>query len=299
MTQLPDLFPGYDSRFIETSAGKLFARIGGSGAPLLLLHGYPQSNVMWHRLAPLLDKQFTLVIPDLPGYGQSAAPESGEGHSPYDKRSMARAMYEAMDALGHSQFRLAGHDRGGRVAYRLALDHPERLVKLCTLDIVPTYEMWARLTPVSAMKIFHWTFLAQPFPLPEKMIGHMPVEYMEWKISSWNGENNLSVFDPRALEHYRAAFRQPARLHASCEDYRAGATTDRLNDEADKKAGKKIQCPLLALWGESGIPSKGANPLDIWREWANDVSGRPIRSGHFLPEENPADTAKAMLAFFA
>ena len=131
------------------------------------------------------------------------------------------------------------------------------------------------------------------------MIGHMAVEYLEWKISSWNGENNLSVFDPRALEHYRAAFTQPARLHASCEDYRAGETTDRLNDEADKKGGNKIRCPLLALWGESGIPSKGSNPLDIWREWASDVSGGPIRSGHFLAEENPADTAKAMLAFFA
>ena len=299
MTQLPELLPGYDSKFFETSAGKIFARIGGSGAPLLLLHGYPQSNVMWHRLAPLLDKQFTLVIPDLPGYGQSDAPQSRANHSPYDKRSMARSMCEVMDALGHQQFRLAGHDRGGRVAYRLALDHPERLLQLCTLDIVPTYEMWARLSPASAMKIFHWTFLAQPFPLPEKMIGHMPAEYLEWKISSWNGENNLSVFDPRALEHYRAAFKQPARLHASCEDYRAGATTDRLNDEADKKTGRKIQCPLLALWGESGIPSKGANPLDIWREWAKDVSGGPIKSGHFLPEENPADTAKAMLAFFA
>jgi len=299
MTQLADLFPGYESRFIETSAGKIFARVGGKGAPLLLLHGYPQSNVMWHRLAPLLDKQFTLVIPDLPGYGQSDAPESSVGHAPYDKRSMAQAMCEAMAALGHKQFSLAGHDRGGRVAYRLALDHPERLLKLCTLDIVPTYEMWARLTPASAMKIFHWTFLAQPFPLPEKMIGHMPVEYLEWKISSWNGENNLSVFDPRALEHYRAAFTQPARLHASCEDYRAGETTDRLNDEADKKGGNKIRCPLLALWGESGIPSKGSNPLDIWREWASDVSGGPIRSGHFLAEENPADTAKAMLAFFA
>lgn len=298
MTALPDLFPGYESRFIQTRAGRIFARIGGTGAPLLLLHGYPQSNVMWHRLAPLLAETFTLVIPDLPGYGESDAPESGAGHAPYDKRSMARAMCEVMDALGHQQFRLAGHDRGGRVAYRLALDHPERLLRLCTLDIVPTFEMWARLTPASAMKIFHWTFLAQPFPLPEKMIGHMPVEYLEWKISSWNGENNLSVFDPRALEHYRAAFVQPARLHASCEDYRAGATTDRLNDETDKKAGRKIQCPLLALWGESGIPSKGSNPLDIWREWANDVSGGPIRSGHFLAEENPADTAKAMLAFF-
>jgi haloacetate dehalogenase len=158
--------------------------------------------------------------------------------------------------------------------------------------------MWHALTPVSAMKIFHWTFLAQPYPLPEKMIGHMATEYLEWKISAWNGEHNLSVFDPRALDHYRAAFTQPARLHASCEDYRAGATTDLKNDEADVAAGRKIQCPMLALWGKSGIPSKGTNPLDVWRKWAVNVTGGPIRSGHFLAEENPADTAKAMLEFF-
>ncbi len=160
MTKLADLFPGYDSKFIDTGAGKIFARIGGSGPPLLLLHGYPQSNVMWHRLAPLLEKQHTLVIPDLPGYGQSDAPESGKNHAPYDKRSMAKAMCELMEKLGHKQFALTGHDRGGRVAYRLALDHPDRLLRLCTLDIVPTFEMWHRLTPLSAMKIFHWTFLA-------------------------------------------------------------------------------------------------------------------------------------------
>ena len=298
MTKLVDLFPGYDSKFVDTSAGKIFVRIGGKGSPLLLLHGYPQSTAMWHRLAPLLDKDFRLVIADLPGYGQSDAPESGDGHAPYDKRSMANAMVEMMEKLGHKKFALAGHDRGGRVAYRLGLDHPGRLSKLCTLDIVPTHQMWHALTPVSAMKIFHWTFLAQPYPLPEKMIGSMPVEYLEWKISAWNGEHNLSVFDPRALDHYRAAFSQPARLHASCEDYRAGATTDLKNDEADAAAGKKIQCPMLALWGENGIPSKGENPLDVWRKWAVNVTGGPIRSGHFLAEENPEDTAKAMLAFF-
>lgn len=298
MTQLADLFPGYDSKFVETSAGKIFARIGGAGSPLLLLHGYPQSNVMWHRVAPLMEKQHTLVIADLPGYGQSDAPESGPDHTPYTKRAMAQAMVELMEKLGHKQFALAGHDRGGRVAYRLALDHPERLSRLCTLDIVPTYEMWHRLTPVSSMKIFHWTFLAQPFPLPEKMIGPMAAEYLEWKISAWNGEHNLSVFDPRALAHYRAAFTQPARLHASCEDYRAGATTDLQFDEADVSAGNKIRCPMLALWGASGIPSKGTNPLDIWKKWAVNVDGAPIESGHFLPEENPEATAKAMLSFF-
>src|SRR6185436_20842694 len=206
MTKLADLYPGYESKFIETSAGKIFARMGGTGSPLLLLHGYPQSNVMWHRVAPMLAKQHQLVIADLPGYGQSDAPESAADHSPYTKRAMAMAMAEAMEALGHKKFMLAGHDRGGRVSYRLALDHPDRAVKLCTLDIVPTYELWQNINAKSAMKIFHWTFLAQPAPLPEMLIGKMPVEYLEWKISAWNGKHDLSVFDPRALDHYRAAF---------------------------------------------------------------------------------------------
>ena len=299
MTKLVDLYPGYESKFVETSAGKIFARVGGTGSPLLLLHGYPQSNVMWHRVAPMLAKQHRLIIADLPGYGQSDAPESTADHSPYTKRAMAKAMAEMMEALGHKKFSLAGHDRGGRVSYRLALDHPERVAKLCTLDIVPTYEMWHRITAKSAMKIFHWTFLAQPAPLPEMLIGKMPVEYLEWKISSWNGKQDLSVFDPRALDHYRAAFSQPARLHATCEDYRAGQTTDVANDEADVTTGKKIICPMLVLWGQTGIPAGGGNPLEVWKKWATNVQGAPIESGHFLPEENPDATAKAMLSFFA
>ncbi len=299
MTKLADLYPGYESKFIETSAGKIFARVGGNGSPLLLVHGYPQSNVMWHRVAPMLAKQHRLVIPDLPGYGHSDAPESAADHSPYTKRAMAKAFVEVMEALGHKKFLLAGHDRGGRVSYRLTLDHPDRVIKLSTLDIVPTYEMWHRLTAKSAMKIFHWTFLAQPAPFPEMLIGKMPVEYLEWKISSWNGKQDLSVFDPRALDHYRAAFSQPARLHATCEDYRAGQTTDVAHDKADVKAGNKIKCPMLVLWGQTGIPASSSNPLDIWKKWAVDVQGTPIESGHFLAEENPEATAKALLDFFA
>jgi haloacetate dehalogenase len=297
MTQLPDLFPGYGSRFIETSAGKIFARIGGAGSPVLLLHGYPESNVMWHLLAPLLAGEHTLVIPDLPGYGQSDAPESGPGHAPYDKRSMAKAMVEVMQALGHDKFAVVGHDRGGRVAYRLALDHPERVTKISTLDIVPTWEMWTGLNAKRAMKVFHWTFLAQPYPLPEMLIGKMPVEYLEWKMLAWNGKGENSVFDPRALDHYRAAFRQPERLHATCEDYRAGQTTDFEHDDADHKAGRKIAVPLLALWGATGIPAAGESPLDVWRRWAVHVTGKAIPCGHFLPEEAPEETAAELLPF--
>ncbi len=297
MSQLPDLFPGYHSRFTETSAGKIFARIGGSGTPVLLLHGYPQSNVMWHRLAPLLEDQHTLVIADLPGYGQSAAPESGPGHAPYDKRSMAMAMVELMQSLGHETFAVVGHDRGGRVGYRMALDHPQRVTRLSTLDIVPTWEMWTGINAKRAMKIFHWTFLAQPYPLPEMLIGKAPVEYLEWKMLAWNGKGENSVFDPRALDHYRAAFAQPARLHATCEDYRAGQSTDFEHDDTDRKAGRKIQAPLLALWGESGIPAAGESPLDVWKRWSTNVTGKAIPCGHFLPEEAPEETAAELKPF--
>ncbi|MCC6948010.1 MAG: alpha/beta hydrolase [Bradyrhizobiaceae bacterium] len=297
MPELADLYPGYESRFIETSAGRIFARIGGSGSPLLLLHGYPQTNVMWHRMAPALAKEHTLVIPDLPGYGQSDAPEAAPDHSPYTKRAMAQAMVEVMEKLGHQRFALVGHDRGGRVAYRLALDHPQRVTRLSVLDIVPTWEMWAKMDAKRAMKVFHWTFLAQPYPLPEMLIGKAPVEYMEWKMLAWNGSDTNSIFDPRAMDHYRAFFAQPARLHATCEDYRAGQSTDVAIDDADVKAGRKIECPLLALWGARGIPAQGESPLEVWKRWATKVEGRAIDCGHFLPEENPDDTLKALLPF--
>ena len=297
MSKLADLFPGFEARHFPTKAGNIFARIGGEGPPVILLHGYPQSGVMWHLTAPELAKQFKLVIPDLPGYGASDAPESGEGHSPYDKRSMAAAMVEVMGQLGFKQFFVVGHDRGGRVRYRMALDHPDRVLKLCTLDIVPTYEMWATIDMKRAMKVFHWPFLAQPVPLPEMLIGKAPLEYMDWKISSWNGKNNVSVFDPRALAHYHENFLQPARIHASCEDYRAGQTTDYEHDAADVKAGRKISCPMLALWGASGIPSQGPSPLETWKRWADEVSGGPVDCGHFLAEENPKATLAALIPF--
>ena len=296
MTKLVDLFPGYDSKFIDTSAGKIFARIGGTGAPLLLLHGYPQSNVMWHRLAPLIDKNFQLVIADLPGYGQSDAPESGDGHAPYDKRSMAKAMVELMEKLGYAQFALAGHDRGGRVSYRLGLDHPGRLSKLAVLDIIPTYDMWQRMDYEFALRVWHWTFLAQPHPLPETVLNQNSLAYIHLKMAGWTKAKDLSAFDPRALAHYDAFFSDPLRIHATCEDYRAGASTDLAHDKADRAAGKKINCPVLALWGAKGIP-RDSGPLEVWGAWATKVSGQPIDSGHFLPEENPAATAAAMLEF--
>lgn len=299
MPLLADLYPDYESRFVQTSVGKIFARIGGQGSPVLLLHGYPQTNVMWHRIAPELAKTHKLVMPDLPGYGQSDAPEAAPDHSPYTKRAMAQAMVEAMEKLGHWRFAVVGHDRGGRVGYRLALDHPERVARLSVLDIVPTWEMWANMDAKRAMKVFHWTFLAQPYPLPEMLIGTAPVKYLEWKMLAWNGSKTNAVFDPRALDHYRAFFQEPERLHATCEDYRAGQSTDVAIDEADVKAGRKIECPVLALWGARGIPAEGESPLDVWKRWATQVEGRAIDCGHFLAEENPEDTLKALLPFLA
>src|ERR1043166_902766 len=294
MPDLADLFPGYQSHWIDTSAGKIFARSGGKGPPLLLLHGYAQTNGMWHAVAQALAEHFSLVIADLPGYGWSAVPEARDGHAPYDKRSMANAMVEVMEKLGHVRFRLAGHGRGGRVAYRLALDHPGRLEKLSTLDNIPAYNMWHGINAGFAFRIWHWMFLALPAPFPEEVIGRDPVAY-------WSGPGTTAkaLFDPRALAHYHAFFSDPLRIHATCEDYRAGRTTDLKNDEADRAKGNKITCPMLALWGTTGIPSQAeADPLATWREWANDVRGFAIESGHFLPEENPAATAKALLEFF-
>jgi haloacetate dehalogenase len=298
MADLPDLFAGYASQSIETRSGRIFARIGGHGPPLLLLHGFSETHVMWHRVAPKLADKFTLVIADLPGYGASDIPESDSDHTPYTKRAMARTMVEAMEKLGHSRFALAGHDRGGRVGYRLALDHPGRLSRLAVLDILPTYDYWMKMDWRYALKIYHWTFLAQPFPLPETLIGGVPDFFLKQKMASQTKSKTLDAIDPRALEHYLAAFRDPSRVHAMCEDYRAGATADFEIDKADRDAGNKITIPMLALWGDTGIAQAAATPLDTWKVWATKVTGAPIDSGHFLTEENPDATAKALKEFF-
>ena len=296
MTDLADLFPGFSSHWIDTSIGKMFARVGGKGPPLLALHGYPQTHVMWHRMAPALAERFTLVVADLPGYGWAAVPEAAPDHSPYTKRAMADVMIEIMEKLGHIKFRLAGHDRGGRVAYRLALDHPGRVEKLATLDIIPTWDMWQQMDARLAMRAWHWPFLAQPYPLPELLLKNSANEYFDLLTAAWK-RGKGDAFDDRAIAHYRASFTDPLRIHAGCEDYRAGQSTDVAHDDADRKAGKKITCPMLAVWGATGLPSQNT-PLELWREWATDVRGFPLECGHFLCEENPDATAKALLEFF-
>jgi haloacetate dehalogenase len=296
MSDLADLFPGFASHWIDTSVGRMFARAGGSGPPLLCLHGYPQTHVMWHRVAPALARHFTLVLPDLPGYGWSAVPDAKADHAPYTKRAMADVMIEIMEGLGHARFRLAGHDRGGRVAYRLALDHPGRLISLATLDIVPTWSMWHTFDAKLAMRAWHWTFLAQPAPLPELLLGKAANEYFDLLTAKWLA-GKKDAFDARALAHYRASFTDPLRIHASCEDYRAGQSTDVAYDEADRKTGNKIACPMLALWGAGGLP-RDLDPLAGGREWATNVQGAAIECGHFLCEEAPDATAKALIEFF-
>ena len=208
-------------------------------------------------------------------------------------------LVEAMERLGHVHFGLAGHDRGGRVAYRLALDHPGRLSKLAVLDILPTYDYWERMNRASALKIYHWTFLAQPAPLPETLIASNGEFFLRFKMASQTKSKTLEAIDPRALEHYIAPFRDPSRVHAMCEDYRAGAYFDYDLDKADFEAGKKITIPMLALWGNAGIAQAAATPLDTWKQWATNVEGAPVDSGHFLTEENPDATAKALREFFA
>ena len=296
MTELADLFPGFDSRWFDTEAGRIFARVGGSGPPVLLLHGFPQTHVEWHRIAPGLARKFTVVAPDLRGYGWSSAPRS-EGGELYAKRRMAEDAVKVMEALGFAHFALVGHDRGGRVGYRLALDHPGRLSKLAVIDIVPTLEVWRGMDAARAMKMYHWLFLAQPAPIPENLIAPAPLDWLDHTLASWTADKTLRAFDARAMAHYRASFSDPSRIHAACEDYRAGASIDRELDEIDHTAGHKIQPPLLVLWGSHGFPAQGRSPLDVWREWAKDARGQAIECGHFLPEEAPEETLAALLAF--
>jgi len=276
---------------------EIFARIGGAGPPLLLLHGFPQTHAMWHRLAPDLMTRFTCVMPDLRGYGFSSCPPNDPENRAYSKRTMAADMVGLMTNLGHRRFAVVGHDRGGRVGYRLGLDHPDLVSCLTVLDIVPTHAMWHNFTVRLAMKTYHWLFLAQPYPLPEMLIERTPVAYLDYTMASWTLAKDLGSFDERALAEYRLHYATPEHINATCNDYRAGATCDLADDEADRKAGRRIACPTLVLWGAAGIPSETDGPLDTWREWCSDVRGAAIESGHFVAEENPQATLSSLLPF--
>jgi haloacetate dehalogenase len=289
------MFDGFRIDSVDIGDVTIRVRIGGTGPPLLLLHGNPQTHVMWHKIAPGLAEHFTVVAADLRGYGESSKPTTTPDHEPYSKRTMARDQVALMQHFGFERFAVAGHDRGGRVAYRMALDHPERVERLAVLDILPTWEHYRRTGSDFAMAYWHWFFLPQPYPLPEKLIGGDP----EWFFRrNWPAANEPpAFFDPEAVADYWRAFSDPRTVHAICEDYRAAATFDCRLDEADF-GKRRIVCPLLVLWGRHGILDKLYDPVEIWRGWADDVRGQAIDSGHYLAEERPEETSAALLGFF-
>jgi len=293
------LFAGFQPRELPTSRGTVHALVGGSGPPLLLLHGYPQSLLMWHAVAPLLAARFTVVAADLAGYGASFRPAAEPGHQPHGKRAMARDQVEAMAELGFGRFGVAGHDRGGRVAYRMALDHPDRVERLVVLDIVPTGEVWGRADAGFARGYWHWGFLAQPAPLPERLIGGDPQAFFDLHVRAGMGlGEEHGRYPPEVLEAYRRTFEDPEAVAAMCEDSPAGATVDVEDADAGRRAGRRIACPVLVLWaGRGGLPRFYPDVLDIWRPWAPDVRGRALDARHFLAEDRPDETAAELLAF--
>lgn len=289
-----ELFPGFRAQRIAASGATIHCVVGGSGPPLLLLHGYPQTHAIWHRVAPRLAGRYTVVCSDLRGYGDSSKPESDERHFAYSKRAMARDQVEVMQTLGFSRFKLLGHDRGGRVAHRLCLDHPKAVEQVAVLDISPTKAMYDGTDMAFATAYYHWFFLIQPFDLPERLIGADPRYYLRRKLGGWG--SNLSHFDPRAIAEYERCYSDPATIHASCEDYRAAATIDLEHDAADATA--RVECPLLALWGEKGVVHRLFDPIADWKKVARDVRGRALPCGHYLAEEMPDATLAELLAFF-
>ncbi|WP_020677118.1 alpha/beta fold hydrolase [Geopsychrobacter electrodiphilus] len=267
---------------------------GGSGPPLLLLHGYPQTHCMWHLVAPNLAKNFHIICPDLRGYGDSSKPAGTPDHSNYSKRKMAQDMVEIMASFGYEKFFVAGHDRGARVLHRMALDYPDQVAKACVMDIAPTYQMFKSTDQAFATGYYHWFFLIQPDGLPERMIGADPAYYLTEKLKRWSAPDAL--FAEAAVAEYNRCFSRPAAIHASCEDYRAAASIDLIHDEADLE--RKIDCPLLVLWGAEGFIQRRYDVLNVWRERATRVEGRGLPCGHFLPEEAPDEVIAELRRFF-
>lgn len=295
------VFAGFEARALATSRGDVYAMVGGSGPPLLLLHGYPQSHLMWHAAAPLLAERHTVVAADLAGYGASLRPARAPDHAPHSKRAMALDQIEAMAALGFDRFAVAGHDRGGRVAYRMALDHPDAVQRLAVLDIVPTGEVWRRADRDFALGYWHWAFLAQPAPLPERLIGGDPQAFFDLHVRAGMGlGGEPGRYPAEVMDAYRRTFDDPDAVEAMCEDYRAGASVDVAFDDADREAGRRIDCPTLVLWAaRGGLPRFYRDVLDVWRPWAPDLRGQALDATHFVPEDRPQETADALLEFLA
>ena len=292
-------FAGFEAREIPTSRGAVHAVVGGSGPPLLLLHGYPESHLMWHGCAQRLAERHTVVATDLAGYGSSFRPNPTPDHAAHGKRALAQDQVEAMGELGFDRFAVAGHDRGGRVAYRMALDHPDRVERAAVLDVVPTGTVWAQADAAFARGYWHWAFLAQPAPLPERLIGGDPQAFFDLHVRAGIGLGApASRYPEDIVDSYRSILDDPGAVAAMCEDYRAGATIDVEHDEADRTAGRQISCPVLVLWaGRGGLPRFYGDVLDVWRPWAADLDGRALDSAHFMAEERPEETAAELLRF--
>jgi len=288
-----NFFPGFRRQTIQTSGTPINVVIGGNGPPLLLLHGYPQTHIEWRKIAPELAKSHMLVIPDLRGYGDSGKPPAGENHVNYSKRALALDQVEVMEKLGYRQFAVVSHDRGSRVAHRLALDHPDRLTKLVLMDICPTHYMYRTADRQFASGYFHWFFLIQAPPFPETLIANN----VDAVLKLFMGPVMPKFIEPEAYAEYRRCFGDPATIRASCEDYRAAATIDLVHDKADMD--RKISCPLLVLWGGNGLVGKKYDVLAVWRERAIQVSGKALPGGHWLAEELPQETLTEVKAFLA
>jgi haloacetate dehalogenase len=290
-----DLLAGFTDERVRVADVVLRVRRRGGGPPVLLLHGYPQTLAMWHRVAPALAERFTVVLADLRGYGDSDKPPSTPDHAPYSKRAMAADQLGLMHALGFERFAVVGHDRGGRVAHRMALDAPGAVTRLAVLDISPTLAMYEQTGMEFARAYYHWFFLVQAEPLPERLIGADPEWFLREKLR--RSSQGRWPFDDRAVADYLRCF-GPGTIHASCEDYRAAAAIDLEHDRADREAGRRIRCPLLALWGDRGTVNRLFRPLEDWRRAsAATVAGRPLASGHYLPEEVPGEVLAELLPF--
>ncbi|MCD2164434.1 alpha/beta fold hydrolase [Comamonas koreensis] len=291
------MFERFDTRDVAVNGTVIRCRVGGSGPALLLLHGHPQSHVMWHRVAPTLAEKFSVVCADLRGYGDSARPGASPHHAAYSKRTMAQDMADLMTSLGHQQFRLAAHDRGARVAHRLLLDHPDRVQRAMLLDIAPTLAMYEQTTEAFAKAYWHWFFLIQPAPLPERLIDADPAAYIRDVMGRRHA--GLAAFAPEALQEYLRCIAIPGTATAICEDYRASAGIDLEHDRADRAKSHKITVPLRVLWGAEGAVGRCFPVLDLWREAATDVSGKALDCGHYIAEEQPAKLLEEMGEFFA
>lgn len=287
------MFTDFTRETVDLDDAQIHLRCGGDGPPLLLLHGYPETHAMWHELAPSLAEEYSVVCPDLRGYGDSRGPPDPTTEA-YSNRAMAADMTALMSEFGYDTFRLVGHDRGARVSYRLALDSPERVSRLAVLDIVPTLETFEMMDYEYAEKMYHWLFLAQDYPLPETLIGAAPTFYLDHLLERWSRSTDEFAVD--ALEEYHRCFSRPSVIRASCADYRAGLRVDTVHDRTSRDAGDRIECPVLVLWG-AGSGTVSFDPLAIWEKWANDVRGRGLDCGHFLPEEAPAETLAALEEF--